>query len=276
MSQRFTSGTQITAASWSFDTSQPWSICGWLYLVASSAGDGDLFFSVPSATPTTSNSIRLGYSNNGSPTLRWRTGNGSISLGNTAVAALGQWYHMALTYDGTTARAYLDGSQVTSQALAMTDIHNQNDFGDFSFGTATAEYAQVKVWNGHCLTVGELANEKAYWTPQTDPAHVYAWWQFDASAPTLDSSGNSHTLSGPGTSNGSFTPPGQLNPDHFTVAAIGGTLSNGTAVVRTKLRVAASGATASNGSAWVATSVPTIGGAGSSVGGRARLKRGRR
>jgi Laminin G domain. len=276
MSQRFTSNTQITAASWSFDTSQPWSVCGWLYIVASSAGDGDLFYSVPSANPGSSYAIRLGYSNNGNPTLRWRAGNGSISLGHTVTASLGQWYHLAVTYDGTTARAYLDGSLVSSQALAMTDIHNQNDFGDFSGGLATAEYAQVKVWNGKCLSVGELAVEKAYWTPQTAPGSVYAWWQFDAAAPTLDSSGNSHTLSGPGTSNGSFTPPGQLNPTTQKVAAVGDTTSRGTATVRTRLRIQASGNTVSGAQAFVHTSVPSAAGSANITGGRSRKRRARR
>lgn len=277
MSQRFTSNTQINAASWSFDTSQPWSVCGWLYIVASSAGGGDLFFSVPSATPGSSFAIRLGYDNSGSnPTLRYRTGNGVTVLNHTANGATGQWYHMALTYDGTTARAYLDGAEVASQAVALVDTQNTTDFGDFSSGQATAEYAQVKIWNGHCLSVGELAAEIAYWAPQTAPSNVYAWWQFDASAPTLDSSGNSHTLSGPGTSNGSFTPPGQLNPPTLNVAAVGGVVSNGVAVVRQKLRVQAVGDTFSGSIGWVNTSVPSEGGGASAFGGRARVRRGRR
>lgn len=278
MSQRFTSNTQINAASWSFDTSQPWSVCGWLYIVASSAGDGDLFYSVPSATPGSAYSIRLGYSNNGAnPTLRYRTGNGGTIFGWTEDAAAGQWYHMALTHDGaTTVRAYLDGSLLGTGNVPLTDVHNQNDFGDFSSGQATAEYAQAKIWNGHCLSVGELAAEMAYWAPQTAPGSVYAWWQFDASAPTLDSSGNSHTLSGPGTANGSFTPPGQLNPSTFNVAAVGGVTSNGVAVVRQKLRVQAVGDTVSSSHAWVRTSVPSPPSVANPSGGRARLRRARR
>jgi len=277
MSQRFTSGTVVTAAAWSFDTSQNWSVCGWLYLVSSSAGGGDLFFSVPSATPGSAFSIRLGYDHNGTnPTLRYRAGNGTTILNHTANGATGQWYHMAITYDGATARAYLDGSQIASQTVTLVDTQNTTDFGDFSGGTAAAEFAQLKVWNGHCLSVGELADEMAYWAPQTAPGDVYAWWQFDASDPTLDSSGNSHTLSGPGTANGSFTPPGQLNPAVQNVAAIGGATSNGLAVVRQKQRVQASGNSVAGSIAWVRTSVPTIGGGASLLGGRSRKRRNRR
>lgn len=273
MSQRFTSNTQISAAAWSFDTSQSWSVCGWLYLVASSAGGGDLFYSAPAANPGSAYSIRLGYDNNGSPTLRYRTGNGTPLLNHTATVATGQWYHLAITYDGTTARAYLDGSEVASAAVAMVDLHDVTDLGDFSSGQATAEYAQVKTWLGHCLSVGELANEIAYWSPQTAPGNVYAWWQFDAAAPTLDSSGNSHTLSGAGTSNGSFTPPGQLEPTTRNVAAVGSTVSAGTAGVRSKLRVTASGGTVTSGSGWVNTSEPSPARAGATFGGRGRRTR---
>lgn len=276
MSQRFTSNTTINAAAWSFDTSQNWSVCGWVYLVTSVAGGGDLFYSVPSANPGSTFSIRMGYDNNGSPTLRYRAGNGVTFLNHTATVSTGQWYFMSITYDGTTARAYLDGSQVASQAVALTDTQNTTDFGDFS-GTGVAEYAQVKVWNGKCLSVGELAIEMAYWAPQTAPGSVYAWWQFEAAAPTLDSSGNSHTLSGPGTANGSFTPPGSLNPPTFNVNAIGNTVSNGTAVVRMRQRVQASGNTVSAGRAFIRTSVPSAAGGGDGpMGGRARLRRQRR
>lgn len=278
MSQRFTSGTVRTAAAWAFDTSQNWSVCGWLYIVASSAGGGDLFYSAPAANPTSGYSIRLGYDNNGSnPTLRYRTGNGTPLLNHTAVVASGQWYNLAITYDGTTARAYLDGVQVASAAVAMVDIHDVTDFGDFSAGQATAEFAQLKVWTGHCLSVGELANEIAYWTPQTAHGDVYAWWQFDAGNPPLDSSGNSHTLSGPGTTDGSFTPPGQLAPSTLSVAASGGSLSNGVAVIRQKLRVQAVGAARGGSIGWVRTNVPPApGGGATSLGGRARARRGRR
>lgn len=277
MSQRFTGNTTINAAAWSFNTANNWSVCGYLYIVTSVAGGGDLFFSVPSANPGSAFSIRLGYDNNGSnPTLRYRTGDGTTVLNHTAAVSAGQWYHLALTYDGTNARAYLDGSQVAIQAVTLVDTQNTTDFGDFS-GSGVAEYAQVKVWNGKCLSVGELAIEMAYWTPQTAPGQVYAWWQFEAAAPTLDSSGNSHTLSGPGSSNGSFTPPGQLNPTTQNVAAVGGVIANGVAVVRMRQRVQASGDTVSAGRAFIRTSVPTPpGGGDGSTGGRSRLRRQRR
>lgn len=206
MSQRFTNNTAITASAWAFSTAQPFSVCGWLYLVSSTAGDGDLFFSVPNPGDASINAIRLGYA--GAATLRFRCGNGVTALNYTHPAAAGQWYHLTVTYDGTTARAYVDGAQVASQALAMTATHASHDCGDFSGGSQVAEYGSVKVWAGKCLSVGEIAVEKAFQAPQTAPAQLYAWWQYDNSAPTLDSSGHGHTLSGAGSENGSQTVPG--------------------------------------------------------------------
>jgi hypothetical protein len=275
MSQRYSAFTNVQAAAWSFDTSQDWSVCGWLYMVANSAGGGDLFYSHPTATPGSANAILLGYAHNGTnPTLRWRTGNGTIGLNHTAVGVTGQWYHLALVYSAGTVIAYLDGAQVDTQSVTMSATHDYAELGEFN--TATSELAQIKVWEGHALTLGELAAEIAYWTPQTAPGDVYAWWQLEAAAPTLDSSGNSHTLSGPGSANGSFTPPGQFAPTNPSVAAVGSAVSNGVAVVRQRLRIQASGNAVAGSVGWVRTSVPTPGGGASSIGGRARRRRGRR
>lgn len=275
MSQRFTAYTHVTATGFALDPSLQWSACGWLYLIASS--DGDLFSVQPSATPGSAYAIRLGYAHNGlNPTLRWRAGDGTSQLNHTEEIAIGEWHHLALTYDGTTARAYMDGALVDSQAMSMSGSYDSVDIGDFAFGSSTVELAQIKVWEGHALTVGELADEMAYWTPQSSPADLYAWWQLENAAPTLDSSGNARTLSGPGSSNGVNTPPGQLEPESLDVAAVGGTTSSGAAVVSIKLNVAASGGTLSAGYGWASTSDPTPRGSSELSGGRARLRRGRR
>jgi len=277
MSQRYTAFTNVQASSWSFDSSQDWSLCGWLYIVASTGGGGDLFYSHPLATPGSANAILLGYAHNGTnPTLRFRTGNGTAGLNHTENAVTGQWYHLALVYSAGTVIAYLDGVQVDTQSVTMSALHDYAEMGDFAFGPSTVELAQIKMWEGHALSPAELATEIAYWTPQTAPGDVYAWWQQDASNPTLDSSGNGHTLSGPGSANGSFTPPGALAPANLNVAAIGGATSNGAAVVRQKLRIQASGNAVAGSVAWVSTNVAPEGGGASSFGGRSRKRRARR
>lgn len=276
MSQRYTAYTNVTGSGMALDVSGGWSVCGWIYVVASTGGDGDLFYLEPSATPGSSYAIRMGYGYSGAPTLRWRCGDGADLINHTETATPGTWYHMAITYDGATAKAYLDGVEVASQAMSMAGSYNSMDLGDFAFGTSTVELAQIKLWEGVALSAGELAAEIAYWTPQNYPSDVYAWWQQDASDPTADSSANGHTLSGAGSANGSFTPPGELSPGVGNVAAVGGAVGAGTAGVAQKLLVSGVGNAFGGSLGWVNTNVAPEGGGASSFGGRARIRRGRR
>lgn len=269
MSQRFSTFGNVSAAAFALDPSAGWSVCGYIYQVSNTAGVGDLVYIEPSANPGAAYAIRIGYDFSGGPTLEFRAGDGADLLTHTAPAVTGQWYHCAITYDGTTARAYLDGALVASQTLAMSgSSYNTVALGDF--GTATVELAHVKVWEGYALGPDEVALEAAYWPPQSSPADVYAWWQLDAAAPTADSSGNSHTLSGSGSADGSFTPPGA---NAYNVAAVGTSGGAGTAAGTETSTVVATGASAGAGRAHVSTTVPTAVGGPSAVGGRGRGRR---
>jgi YD repeat-containing protein len=44
--------------------------------------------------------------------------NGEVSVAGTTVLRLNTWSHLATTYDGTTLRFYLNGSQVATQAVS--------------------------------------------------------------------------------------------------------------------------------------------------------------
>lgn len=277
MSQRFTAHNTVTAASFALNPALGYTACGWIYSVSNSGGDGDLFFASQSANPGVSRAIRLGYA--AGPVLRWRSGDGTNLLNETGEVANGVWNFMALTYDGAVARAYINGGLLREQAMAMSGSYDSIAIGDLAFGSSVVEIAQIKVWQGIALSPAQLALEQLFWRPQNAPSKLYAWWQLEAAAPTLDSSGNSRTLSGPGSANGTFTPPGQLDPTNQNVAAIGDTRSNGTAVVRLRLRVQATGDVIANGRAFLRTTAPAAaggGGADSSMGGRSRFRRNRR
>lgn len=270
MSQRFVNTASVSAALFALNPATGYTVCGWIYNVSNAGGDGELFFASQSANPGVSRAIRLGYASG--PMLRWRSGDGLNLLNESDAVVTGDWSFMALTYDGAIARAYLDSVEITSQAMSMSGSYDSVTIGALS-GTSTVELAQVKVWQGIALSPAQLATEQLYWRPQSAPSKVYAWWQLEAAAPTLDSSGNSRTLSGAGTANGSFTPPGQLDPTVRNVAAAGNTLSGGTAGVRSKLRVAAVGGTISSGSGWINTTEPSLRRAIATFGGRGRRAR---
>lgn len=274
MSQRFTSNTVVSASAFALNPAVGYTVCGWIYNVSNAGGDGDLFFAGQSAAPGVSRAIRLGYASG--PALRWRSGDGTNLLNETDEVVNGDWSFMAISYDGAVARAYLDGNEIASKAMLMTGSYDTVTIGA-ALGTSVVELAQIKVWQGVALTPSQLALEQLFWRPQTALNKLYAWWQLDAAAPTADSSGNNRTLSGPGSANGSFTVPGQLDPDRPNVAAVGDTRSSGTAVVRLRMRVSAVGNTVTDGRAFVRTSVIAAAGGGDSpVGGRSRMRRSRR
>ena len=146
---------------------------------------------------------------------------------NYGVADDGNWHHMAITYDGTTARGYLDGSQVASGAAAPT-----NNFVTFSFESATsagaAEFAHAKAWS-KALTAGEIVSESTYYTPHTQNASLYAWWQLSWQNVTLDSSGNGRTLTDSGSTEAQSESPGMpmllLSGGAASASALSGQLS---------------------------------------------------
>lgn len=291
MTRRYDAGfTYDGATGLSVDTSQDWSMCGYVYVGTLTAAGGDLCFLAEYDGAPSELQSYLGWGfNGGNPVLRYTCGDGSTRVLNRYQAiTTGAWYHMALVYDATanTVTAYLDAVQVEQQSITMGYTFTFAEFGDFVGGN-DLEIAQVKVWAGYALSAGEVADEMAYWTPQNGTSFVEAWWQFDNADQLSDSSGNGLTITNIGnnpTPPGSPRPgvqtvPGQLNPSGPTllpVAAVGGAVSNGTAVVRARYRVQAAGGAMSGASAWVSTNVAPAGGGASSFGGRARKRRGRR
>lgn len=70
----------------------------------------------------------------GSLYCRARIGGSNTNLTTTGLAS-GTWAHVAITYDGTTFRAYLNGTQFSSQALSGT-IDTANEVRIFDAGSA--------------------------------------------------------------------------------------------------------------------------------------------
>ena len=83
---------------------------GWYYPDAASSG----FDAIYADTTGYATAGRL-YNNNGTLTLYWA--NTSSVTGSSGWTS-GQWNHFAVTYDGTTTRVFIDGSQVASTTAA--------------------------------------------------------------------------------------------------------------------------------------------------------------
>lgn len=269
---RYTNYTNAVAASWSVDMSGPWTVCGWLHMVANTGGEGDLFYT--QGASGFGGALWLGYE--GGPNLRWRLGDGIGGVfTHTPSATTGVWYHLAATYDGTTARFYLDATEVAAQAITLAETHDYAEVGDFGFGTTTIESAQIKVWVGAALSASELASERDYHTPHTSLGSLYAWLEQrpSPSDPTADSSGNGHslTVSGSGNSAGSIDVPGDLEAPSSgdNASGTGNTTSGGAAASAARANASASAGTLSGGAAATGVALRVVTGGDVSSGGSA-------
>jgi hypothetical protein len=132
----------------------------------------------------------------------------------------GAWTHLALTYDGTNCRSYINGSLVNTGAVNLSTRLNSNGGDIGSSGDAT--YQGMMVFTSALSAAQIQAAMKL-----APPISSYAWYKFDQASPTTDSSGNSHTLSGAGSSNGAQLLIAGDTVGIATTTAASGTLSIG-------------------------------------------------
>jgi len=71
--------------------------------------------------------------------------NGTTYLNSSIVMNLGQWYHVALTYNGTTARSYVDGVEVNSVTQTPTPNADRMSIG--------GEGTNYRIWLGNISDV---------------------------------------------------------------------------------------------------------------------------
>jgi hypothetical protein len=79
--------------------------------------------------------------------------NFAFDLSSTTTAVSGNWYHVACTYDGTTARLYINGIEEASATVAVGSVSNASNI---LLGARTASGAnqffkgdidEVRIWN---------------------------------------------------------------------------------------------------------------------------------
>lgn len=197
MSQRYTAAVS-SAASVNFPSSGAHSFVGWIYADSTTSGiaAADLLYGDNAAGGGAANSCWIGFDNTNWVFQETVTGSGSFLF--STPRTLTTWTHLALTYDGTNVRCYVNGSLVNTTAWASNSRTNFN-YMDIGYGGDFT--AQDVMAFSVTLTAAQVLETMRLAPPAGVSA--YGWWKLLNAAPTTDSSGNSHTLSNGGDANGS-------------------------------------------------------------------------
>lgn len=178
-----------------------------------------------------SNAVYVG-SNAGSLRIRLFDNNTtSFSIDYSGADDL-QWHHLALTFDGATARAYVDGSQVASAGSTVSGTFGTISWDALSSGSGIAEVAHTKIWGGVALTAAEIVQEKEFYTPSHHNTLLHGWWQLGWQDVTLDSSGNGRTLTDNGSLEAQTEAPGLPLTDLAAAATSASTLAGTLSVAK--------------------------------------------
>jgi len=127
----------------------------------------------------------------------WPYDSGTWQFGMATSQPLNQWHHMALTYDGTTFKEYIDGSVVFTNAISNQTLPNNWDTWEYlRFGSQTAPIKDlfvgalddIAIFN-ECLDASKIAkirdgNFAGPWQKITyeskDPVtYLYDWTFFE-------------------------------------------------------------------------------------------------
>ena len=150
------------------------------------------------------------------------------SAGNTAAAwpvsniSTGTWYHIALTWDGTTTTLFVDGTSRATSTPGGTFSDNSRGilFGAYPNNVANTEMdgqlAEAAIWNA-VLDASELAAlTKGFSPPMIRPASLAAYWPLIGNAsPEIELRGGAEATV---TSATAIAHPRVIYPDTVMVA----------------------------------------------------------
>ncbi|MDQ7014276.1 MAG: LamG-like jellyroll fold domain-containing protein [Planctomycetota bacterium] len=129
--------------------------------------------------------------------INFNNGTQRTLTGNTPLPP-GEWHHVAATYDGTTARLYID-AVLDAEGVLGDPINPTDDPGRLSIGDEFAGQSEfvrggfddVMIWS-EARTAEQIADDMAGNGGKNGGSALMAWYRFDefASNIVLDSSGN--------------------------------------------------------------------------------------
>jgi hypothetical protein len=147
----------------------------------------------------------------------------STSVDYIFTFTVGQWYHVAITYDGTNARMYLDGALVQTSAWNSTGAPTGTNW---NFGQSNVELQDIILYNA-ALSDVEITNLRAQRVPKRT-SNLVGWYPlFAGSNRILDFSSNGRTLTSAGTptDGADSAPAGWGTPSPRVILPAAGALS---------------------------------------------------
>ncbi len=184
-----TSGGNITLEAWFKPESTP--STNSTHAIVSSNGGGTSPY----------NEYKIVYENdNGTVKIRYGRAQSCITnnfVDHTTTLSNGTWYHVALTYDGTTLRGYLDGSEVASGSISGNGSYCGPDstwIGALDSGGGTAFFDglidEVRIWST-VRTQTEISDDRSR-ELNGNESGLNAYWKLNNNL--SDSTSNGYNL----------------------------------------------------------------------------------
>lgn len=123
---------------------------------------------------------QLGINSSGNPFFRAQ---GTIVIANTIIMPVGIWKHLAVTYDGSTVRFYVDGIESFTQSEALTFGASTNEMriGRGGSDPGSGAIDEVRLWSV-ARTQSQIDSSKCLKYPSQfgSVAGLKAVWHFDS------------------------------------------------------------------------------------------------
>lgn len=202
----FDQGDGATYSGVVIDHSGPWAFAGWFYAESANGSGSAALLQLKGSAGLVSLFYHWGYRR---LSVSW---SGALEDGAVEVATAIQngWNFIAVSYDGSTLRAYLKrhggvAVKVYEANLSFNDAWDPNGIEIRVLGTSTVEQQYWKVWSGGYLTQAEAEAESSYLSVQKT-ANLYAFYPL-IGANLNDYSGLGRNLTPIGTPSSTFDGP---------------------------------------------------------------------
>lgn len=116
---RFTSEDLVVVFAADLDPSHGFTAAMWVQLATLPVGDPTCPFHLPFNDANAWDTFTLCIDAAGTTQFDGETPSGTADLETGPKIGVGAWHHLALSWDGTTKRGYLDGAEVASKAIVL-------------------------------------------------------------------------------------------------------------------------------------------------------------